>query len=167
MHFTISLTALKHKKTCIKAVEVDPSYLQLVPDHFKMQEICDKAVKDDSSSLQFVPDWFIIREWTDMWHDDYYGDDGCHWGDDDGDKLLSGMMDIKNRRLKKPQLKKSYYPLLGIHQGGEIGACQKTKKRDRKIVDINMDHFWVWWPHTNHSWPKMTKSKDVFCLECF
>ena len=55
--------------------------------------------------------------------------------------FLSGMMDIKNGRLKKPQLKKSYYPLLGIHQSGGIGACQKTKKRDRKIVDINMDHF--------------------------
>ena len=53
-------------------------------------------------------------------------------------------MDIKNGRLKKPQLKKSYYPLLGIHQGGGIGACQKTKKRERKIVDINMDLFCVW-----------------------
>ena len=42
-----------------KAVEVDPSFLQL--DHFKMKEISDKVVKDDSSSLQFVPDWFITR----------------------------------------------------------------------------------------------------------
>ena len=58
--------------------------------------------------------------------------------------FLIGMMDIKNGRLKKPQLKKSYYPLLGIHQGGGIGACKKTKKRERKIVDINMDLFCVW-----------------------
>ena len=32
-------------KICIKAVELDPSFLQLVPDHFKTQEICDKPVK--------------------------------------------------------------------------------------------------------------------------
>ena len=44
---------------CIKAVEVDPSSLQFVPDHLKTQEMCDKAVKDDSSSLQFGPDWFV------------------------------------------------------------------------------------------------------------
>ena len=53
-------------------------FLQLVPDHFKMQEICEKTVKDDSSSLQFVPDWRIIREWVDIWYDGYYDDDGVH-----------------------------------------------------------------------------------------
>ena len=58
-------------------------FLQLVLDHFKMQEICEKAVKDDSSSLQFVPDWPIIREWVDMWYDGYYDDDGVYWDDDD------------------------------------------------------------------------------------
>ena len=58
-------------------------FLQLVLDHFKMQEICEKAVKDDSSSLQFVPDWLIITEWVDMWYDGYYDDDGVYWDDDD------------------------------------------------------------------------------------
>ena len=73
MHFTISLTALiKHKKICIKAVEVDPSFLKLIPNYFKTQEICDKAVKEDSSSLEYVPDWFVTREWMWMWYDDYY-----------------------------------------------------------------------------------------------
>ena len=52
---------VKTQERCKKAVEVDPSFLQLVHDHFKMKEISDKAVKDDSSSLQFVPDWFITR----------------------------------------------------------------------------------------------------------
>ena len=37
----------KTQKMRIKAVEVDPSFLQLVPDHFKTKEICDKAVKAD------------------------------------------------------------------------------------------------------------------------
>ena len=60
------LDRFKTQEICKKAVEIDLSFLQLVPNHFKMQEICDKAVKDDSSSLKFVPDWFITREWVDM-----------------------------------------------------------------------------------------------------
>ena len=59
MHFTVSLTTLKHKKCVIKQYE-------------------------NSSSLQFVPDWFITRKWIDTWHDDYY-DDGGHQDDDDDD----------------------------------------------------------------------------------
>ena len=85
MIFTISLTNLK-QEMCIKAVGVNPSFLQLVPDHFKMQEIRDKAVRDHSSFLQFVPDWSVTRQGLYMWHDDYYDDDGGHWDDDDDDE---------------------------------------------------------------------------------
>ena len=46
---------------CIKAVEVDPSFLRFVPDHLKMQGICDKAVRDNPRTLLFVPDWFVTR----------------------------------------------------------------------------------------------------------
>ena len=46
---------------CIKAVEVDPSFLRFVPDHLKMQGICDKAVRDNPCTLLFVPDWFVTR----------------------------------------------------------------------------------------------------------
>ena len=53
----------KTQKMCIKAVEVDPSFLELFPNHFKTQEACDKAVQEDSLSLQFVPDWFVTRKW--------------------------------------------------------------------------------------------------------
>ena len=62
----------------IKAVEADPSFLQIVPNHFKMQGICDKAVRDDPSSLQHAPNWFATRERVFMWYDDseYCNDDG-------------------------------------------------------------------------------------------
>ena len=46
---------------CKKAVEVDPPFLQLVPDHFKTQKMYDQAIKEVSSSLQFAPDWFVTR----------------------------------------------------------------------------------------------------------
>ena len=36
--------------------------------------------------------------------------------------FLSSTMVIKNGRLKKQKLKKSFYPLLGTHQGGGIGV---------------------------------------------
>ena len=68
---------------CIKAVGVDPFFLELITDHFKTQEICDKAVKEDFSSLQFVSDWFVTREWMWMWYDDYYYYDDDHWDDED------------------------------------------------------------------------------------
>ena len=43
VHFTLSLTILKHKKCIyIKAVQVDPSFLQLVPNHFKTLEYVKK-----------------------------------------------------------------------------------------------------------------------------
>ena len=46
--------------------------------------MCDKIVRDDSS-LQFVPDWFLTMDGVDMWHYDYYDDDGDHWDDDDNE----------------------------------------------------------------------------------
>ena len=78
MRFTVYMTNLKHKKCVLKLLGVDPSFLQLIPDHFKTQGMCDKVVRDDSSTLPFVPDWFVTKEMVDMWYDDYYDDDGGH-----------------------------------------------------------------------------------------
>ena len=86
----------------IKAIDVDPYFLELIPDHFKAQEICDKAVKEDSFSLQYFPDSFVTRG-------------GCRCGMMTIMMMmviigimimmkiyfLSGMMGIKNGRLKK------------------------------------------------------------------
>ena len=55
--------------------------------------------------------------------------------------FLSGTMAIKNAWPRKHKLKKNSYPLLGTHQDIGIGACQKMRKRDRKIVGINMNLF--------------------------
>ena len=55
--------------------------------------------------------------------------------------FLSGMMVIKNEKLKKQRLGKNSCLLLGIHQDTGIGVCQKMKKRDRKIVGINIGFF--------------------------
>ena len=87
----------KTQGMCIKAVEVDPSVLQLVPDHHKMQEIYDKAVKDDSSSLKFVLDWFVSREWVVMWYGEYY-DKGDYWVTDDEEKLFERYDGCKKRK---------------------------------------------------------------------
>ena len=51
-------------------------------------------------------------------------------------RLLSGMKVIKNVRRKKQRLRKNSCLLLGIHQDGEIGVCKKTKKRNRKIMEV-------------------------------
>ena len=62
---------------CIKSVEVDPWQLYYVLDHFKTQEMCDKAVRDHFFCFEYVSG------------------------------LLSGMMVIKDVRLRKQKLKKS------------------------------------------------------------
>ena len=69
---------LKTQETCERAVDNEPKTLEYVPNHFKIQDMCGKVVRDDSASLKFVSDWFVTREGVDMWHDDYYDDDGGH-----------------------------------------------------------------------------------------
>ena len=77
-------------------MKVDPWLLRCVPDHFKTQEMRDKSMEKDPWLLKYVPDWFVTRKSICMWYDDTTYDD-------DEDNFLSGMMDIKNERLKKPQ----------------------------------------------------------------
>ena len=97
---------------CIKAIEVDPSFLQLFPDHFKDKEMCDKAIKEDSSSLQFVPDWFVTRKWVWMRCDDYYDDDGDHWdNDDDEDKFFGWYDGYQKRKAQKAKIKEELLPI--------------------------------------------------------
>ena len=43
--------------------------------------------------------------------------------------LISGMIVIKNKRLKKQKQKKNFYPSPGIHQDGAIGASQKKVRK--------------------------------------
>ena len=124
----------KKQEMCIKVVEVDPLSLGNVFDHLKTREMCDAAVKEDSSSLIYVPDWFVTQQQVKLWHDD---DDFY----DDIMRLLSGTMVIKNVRPKRQKMKKSYGLLLGIHQDGGIGACQKIRKTDRKIVEVTDNSF--------------------------
>ena len=96
----------KTQKMCIKAVGVDPFFLELITDHFKTQEICDKAVKEDFSSLQFVSDWFVTREWMWMW---YYYYDGDHW--DDEDFFFERYDSYKKWKAQKASVKEELLPI--------------------------------------------------------
>ena len=51
-------------------------------------------------------------------------------------RLLSGTIAIKTQGSKIKN-KRRVSPVPGIHQDEGISACQKKKKRDRKIVGIN------------------------------
>ena len=87
MHFTKSLTVLKHKK------------------------MCDQAVKEDSYSLQFVPDWFLTRECMWMWYDDHY-DDGGHWDDDnDEDNFFDWCKGHQKWNTRKASIKEQLLPI--------------------------------------------------------
>ena len=55
--------------------------------------------------------------------------------------FLSGAMTIKNERHRKQRLRKNSGLLFGIHQDIGIGVYQKMKKRDRKIMEVNIGFF--------------------------
>ena len=75
-----------------------------------------------------------------IWYDDdYYYDDGNHWdNDDDENKFFEWYNGYKKRKAQKANIKEE---LLPIQQDGEIGVCQKRKKRDRKIMEVNRGFF--------------------------
>ena len=102
----------KMQDMCNEAVHLRPYLLQYAPDHFKTQDICYKAVRDDSHSLQFVSDWFVTREGVDMCFDDYYDDDGNHWGDDDNeDKFFERYDGYQKRKAQKAKIKEELLPI--------------------------------------------------------
>ena len=103
-----------------EAVEVDTRQLHHVPDHLKVQEIYDATVREDPSSLIYVPDWFVTQPNIKLLHT------GNDYDDDDNDKIM---------------MRWHFFSLLVIHQDGEIGACQKTRKRDKKNVEVTDNRF--------------------------
>ena len=58
--------------------------------------------------------------------------------------LISGMIVIKNKRLKKQKQKKNFYPSPGIHQDGAIGASQKNVRKRQKNGGDKHGIFCVW-----------------------
>ena len=64
--------------------------------------------------------------------------------------LISGMIVIKNERLKKQKQTKNSYPSPGIHQDGRIGACQKNVRKRQKNGGHKHGNFCVWCPDTRN-----------------
>ena len=64
--------------------------------------------------------------------------------------LISGMIVIKNERLKKQKQKKNFYPSPGIHQDGATGASQKKVRKRQKNGGDKHGIFCVWWLGTRN-----------------
>ena len=79
----------KTQEMCIKAIEADPSFLQIVPDHFKMQRMCE-AVQKRLCLLKYLPEWLVTQQEIKIWHDD---DEFCN-----DDKLIKWYNDYKKRK---------------------------------------------------------------------
>ena len=99
------------QEMCNDIMHTMPDAFHLIPDRFKTQKMCDQAIKEDSSSLQFVPDWFLTRDWMQMWYDDYYDDDGDHWGNDAEAKFFEWYDGYKKRKFQKASIKKELIPV--------------------------------------------------------
>ena len=107
-----------------------------------MQVICDKAVRDDPSSLQYVPDWFVTREGVDMWHGDYYDDDGNHWDDNDNEgKFFEWYDGYKKQKAQKASIKRVNTDCLASIKTLGLVYVRRRKKRNRKIMEVNIGLF--------------------------
>ena len=121
----------KTKKICEKAVEKYPHNLKTVPDHLKTQEMCNKAVRRKSYTLKDVPDWFVTQQQIEIWDDD-----------DKFFKLYEAKLykGYQKRNAQKAQIKKELMPI-AWHSSRlwEWFVSEDEKKRDRKMVGINME----------------------------
>ena len=120
----------KTQGMCNEAVRRKPYTLGHVPDHFKIEKMCNKAVEKNPWSLVGIPDWFLTHQKICQVMKLIMAGVVCF-------RimmmiLLSGIMVIKNARLKKSQSKKSSYLLLGIHQDGGIGVFLMMIKKRQK-----------------------------------
>ena len=92
--------------------------------------MCEKAVKKFPCLLKYVPDQFVTDQQIKIWHDNDY-----HCNDD---KLIEWHKGYQKRKTQKAKIKEGSYPVPGIHQDIGIGVRQKMKKKDRKIMGIDM-----------------------------
>ena len=53
------------EEMCNKAARMDPSSLEFVPGHLKMQKMCDEAVRTRPYSLKFLPDHLKTKDMCD------------------------------------------------------------------------------------------------------
>ena len=86
-----------------KDVDIEPRFLPLVPDRFKIQEMCEKAVKKCLWLLKYVPDWFVTHQQMKIWCDD---DEYCNY-----DKLIEWYKGYQKRKAQKAQIRKELMPI--------------------------------------------------------
>ena len=133
---------------CIKAVEVDPSCLQLVPDHFKIKEMCNKAAYDcpwmfgdipdhlktrevcneavgwHLCLLDHIPDWVMTQQQIEIWHD------GDYWHNNAF--IITWYHGYQERKSQKAKIKEELLPVAG-HPNLVMEWCMpEDEKRLRK-----------------------------------
>ena len=87
------------QEMCNKEVDIEPCFLQLVPDRLKTQGMCDKTVHNKPWLLKYVPDWFVTWQQLKLW-DDHCIDDGyIEWYDG-----------YKKQKAQKASIKKELIP---------------------------------------------------------
>ena len=123
-----------------KGVCFYPWLIGHVPDHFKTQQMCKKAVKVDRSLLQLVPDCFVSQEQLKLWHD---SDDWLiRWWYNN--RLIKWYDDYKKWKAQKSSIKDELMPI-AWHPSRFWDLCmsEDEKKRDRKIICINVGLFCI------------------------
>ena len=50
------------QEMCDIAVRIEPWFLRIIPDYFKLREMCDKVVAHNPYMLKHIPDWFVTQQ---------------------------------------------------------------------------------------------------------
>ena len=66
------------QEMCDIAVRIEPWFLRIIPDYFKLREMCDKVVAHNPYMLEHIPDWFVTQQEIWPWDDDYH-DEFIKW----------------------------------------------------------------------------------------
>ena len=127
----------KTQGMCDKAVRREPYTLDYIPDQFKTQEICNETVRRRPWLLIHVPDWFVTQELIKTWHEH---EDDESW--DDNGETVEWYEGHQTRKTQKAKIKEELMPITW-HPSRWWNWCvpEDKKKKDRKIVGINMSFF--------------------------
>ena len=136
-HCRVSLQEINLIRIKDEDVDIEPRFLPAEIDCFKTREMHENAVKKYLWLLKYVPDWFVIHQQIKIWHDN---DDYCN-----DDELIEWYDGYKKGKTQTTSIKEEPVPIAWhLSRWRDWCVPEDEKKRNTKIMEINIGLFCVW-----------------------
>ena len=136
-HCRVSLQEIYLIRIKDEDVDIEPRFLPAEIDCFKTREMHENAVKKYLWLLKYVPDWFVIHQQIKIWYDN---DDYCN-----DDELIEWYDGYKKGKTQKASIKEEPVPIAWhLSRWRDWCVPEDEKKRNTKIMEINIGLFCVW-----------------------